>query len=477
MNLEKQVFYEKYAPLAIEQQQKYGIPASVTLAQMYLESAGGKSRLSQECNNFFGIKVSASWLKQGKPYGVYNDDRPNEKFCKFQSVNDSVSEHSRVLMNKRYSRCHGLSSTDYEEWAKGISASGYASDPNYASSLMREIKEYGLDKYDRQAVTDAQQRGLSIGYMRGKTDTAVFTASVARDNLMFMEGNWSMPLAADNNKLVVTCDYGDTKFHKSSHRGIDLRANGVACYATEDQGVVTQAKFDKNGGGNFVCVEYSHPDGTKYEVEYLHLKEIKVDLGQQVNAGDTLGITGSTGSSTAPHLDFRVKKNGEWIDPKDYLAEIAVRGNMPTELISKDTGAELLASHKEGLRVGNDLADDQSAKVTQDDDNASKQEFSLENLLSSSLAQGGGGGIISNLFSMFLLMALTASKESLEAGVKDVSHDVPLQSNSAEVDDGVVMRKDGSLDPSKASETASMLFDTEYSSQIQQQQQQQVHLA
>ena len=52
LNQEKVAFFERYAPLAMAQQQKYGIPASVTLAQMYIESAGGKSNLAQTGNNY-----------------------------------------------------------------------------------------------------------------------------------------------------------------------------------------------------------------------------------------------------------------------------------------------------------------------------------------------------------------------------------------------------------------------------------------
>ena len=55
LNQEKVAFFERYAPLAMAQQQKYGIPASVTLAQMYIESAGGKSNLAQT-----GTTTSAS---------------------------------------------------------------------------------------------------------------------------------------------------------------------------------------------------------------------------------------------------------------------------------------------------------------------------------------------------------------------------------------------------------------------------------
>ena len=52
-----QQYVEQYAEFAIEQQRKYGVPASVTLAQGILESANGRSQLSRECNNHFGIKA------------------------------------------------------------------------------------------------------------------------------------------------------------------------------------------------------------------------------------------------------------------------------------------------------------------------------------------------------------------------------------------------------------------------------------
>ena len=69
-----------YSTFAKEQMVKYGIPASVTLAQGILESANGQSQLARKENNHFGIKASAVWLAQGGKYGVYTDDKPNEKF-------------------------------------------------------------------------------------------------------------------------------------------------------------------------------------------------------------------------------------------------------------------------------------------------------------------------------------------------------------------------------------------------------------
>lgn len=61
MALDKQAFYSQYAQVAIEQQKRYGIPASITLAQMGLESGFGTSTPARRSNNFFGVKVGSSW--------------------------------------------------------------------------------------------------------------------------------------------------------------------------------------------------------------------------------------------------------------------------------------------------------------------------------------------------------------------------------------------------------------------------------
>ena len=59
----KAEFFEKYAAAAIEEQKRYGIPASVTLAQMAVESGYGESNLARQDNNYFGIKASDKWIK------------------------------------------------------------------------------------------------------------------------------------------------------------------------------------------------------------------------------------------------------------------------------------------------------------------------------------------------------------------------------------------------------------------------------
>lgn len=76
-----QLYAMKYAEYAMEQMRRYGIPASVTLAQGILESSNGQSRLAQNENNHFGIKATPAWIAEGGRYGIYTDDKPNEKFA------------------------------------------------------------------------------------------------------------------------------------------------------------------------------------------------------------------------------------------------------------------------------------------------------------------------------------------------------------------------------------------------------------
>ena len=149
-------YIDKYKDLAMEQQQKYKIPASITLAQGLLESGAGRSRLATEANNHFGIKTPGGWTG---PYILADDDRPKEKFRKYSSARESYEDHSHFLLKPRYKRLFTYSITDYKAWAKGLKACGYATNPVYAQSLIRIIEAYSLHQFDTrkpsQKFTDA----------------------------------------------------------------------------------------------------------------------------------------------------------------------------------------------------------------------------------------------------------------------------------------------------------------------------------
>ncbi len=138
-------YIQSYSPIAMEQQKLHNIPASIKLAQGLLESAAGKSRLSQMSNNHFGIKCH-DWTGQSVRF---DDDAKQECFRKYPTVRDSYEDHSLFLTTRsRYVSLFKLEPTDYRGWAFGLKAAGYATDPNYAQKLIKLIEDYDLHKFD-----------------------------------------------------------------------------------------------------------------------------------------------------------------------------------------------------------------------------------------------------------------------------------------------------------------------------------------
>jgi len=148
-----QTYIDTYKVVAILQMQKYQIPASITLAQGLLESAAGQSRLAQQANNHFGIKVGGDWTG---PYILSDDETKNEKFRKYNNVSESFEDHSLFLRKARYAPLFQLSPTDYKAWAQTLKSCGYATDPRYADNLINIIERYNLAQYDNAIVTTNQ---------------------------------------------------------------------------------------------------------------------------------------------------------------------------------------------------------------------------------------------------------------------------------------------------------------------------------
>ncbi len=99
------------------------------------------------------------------------------------------------------------------------------------------------------------------------------------------------------------------------HTGIDFSANiGTEIYATGD-GVVERADDLAQGYGNHVVINH----GYGYETLYGHMSKIIARVGQKVKRGDVIGLVGSSGMSTAPHLHYEVIKNQGKINPINFF--------------------------------------------------------------------------------------------------------------------------------------------------------------
>ncbi|MCP9612353.1 glucosaminidase domain-containing protein [Coprobacter tertius] len=144
-------YIDQYKDLAIEQQRKYKIPASITLSQGLLESGAGLGQLASKSNNHFGIKCH-KWTG-ARVY--HDDDAKGECFRKYRHPKESYEDHSLFLTrNMRYARLFELKSTDYKGWARGLQQCGYATDKAYASKLIQLIELYELYQYDRKGSRD-----------------------------------------------------------------------------------------------------------------------------------------------------------------------------------------------------------------------------------------------------------------------------------------------------------------------------------
>ena len=143
-------YIQTYKDIAIQEMKTHKIPASITLAQGLLESGAGNSALAREAKNHFGIKCHKGW--EGDTYYM-DDDEKNECFRSYDDVEQSFRDHSEFLCGRtRYAALFDLDITDYEGWAKGLKAAGYATNPKYAQLLIDRINLYDLAQYDQIAL-------------------------------------------------------------------------------------------------------------------------------------------------------------------------------------------------------------------------------------------------------------------------------------------------------------------------------------
>ncbi|NQX82900.1 MAG: glucosaminidase domain-containing protein [Flavobacteriaceae bacterium] len=139
-------YLKNYATMAINEMEKYKIPASITLAQGMLESNIGRSSLAVDANNHFGIKCH-KW-EGAKIY--HDDDEKGECFRKYKQASESFRDHSEFLTQRsRYSDLFTFKITSYKKWAEGLKKAGYATDPKYPSKLIGLIEKFELHEFDK----------------------------------------------------------------------------------------------------------------------------------------------------------------------------------------------------------------------------------------------------------------------------------------------------------------------------------------
>jgi flagellum-specific peptidoglycan hydrolase FlgJ len=146
---ERQMDYvRRFGAIAKTEMQKFGIPASVILAQGILESNAGNSRLAQNNNNHFGVKCFSQNCKKGH-CSNFTDDSHKDFFRIYQSPWESYRAHSVMIKTKHYRVLLRYGTQDYRNWARGLKKLGYATDKHYAESLISTIEDLQLYQFDK----------------------------------------------------------------------------------------------------------------------------------------------------------------------------------------------------------------------------------------------------------------------------------------------------------------------------------------
>ncbi|HZG72218.1 MAG TPA: glucosaminidase domain-containing protein [Chondromyces sp.] len=144
-----------FVPDAQKIQKETGVHASIILGQIILESSGsynGLSGLAYEAKNLFGVKgtgTAGSVYMNTTEYINGQKIITKAQFAKYKTYYDSMLDHAHLLLKPRYQKYLKDAAT-IVDYAQGIHKAGYATDPNYASKLVKIIYQYDLLRFEAE---------------------------------------------------------------------------------------------------------------------------------------------------------------------------------------------------------------------------------------------------------------------------------------------------------------------------------------
>lgn len=123
----------------------------------------------------------------------------------------------------------------------------------------------------------------------------------------------------ENWRNVVTSEFGNRRDpftgERRGHTGMDLAVPTGTSVRAALPGTVTVSTYNRGGYGYYVMIDH----GNGLSTLYGHNSQLLARVGQTVEAGDVIALSGSIGRSTGPHLHFEVRINGERTNPRSYL--------------------------------------------------------------------------------------------------------------------------------------------------------------
>jgi murein DD-endopeptidase MepM/ murein hydrolase activator NlpD len=202
----------------------------------------------------------------------------------------------------------------------------------YADKFPEELRMMGAGGSDRYAYLSKLSNSellISASEQMDKIERRLNAQSISFRELLKLAKNKEKLLACipaiqpvrnkDLKSAISGFGFRIDPIYKTTqmHTGMDFTAaQGTEVYVTGD-GVVEEIEQKKWGYGN--CIVVNH--GYGYKTRYAHLSKFKVKVGQKLKRGELIGLVGSTGKSTGPHLHYEVRVNGIAVDPLYFILE------------------------------------------------------------------------------------------------------------------------------------------------------------
>jgi len=135
-------FIKRFGHVAVSERKKYGIPASLILANGLLISRAGTSELVSGGHNYFGLGCTSDWIGEQGFYG-------GSCFRHYENAWTSFRDHSLFLTTGRLAKLTSLGRDDYEAWAKALQKENFYQEKKSDKAIVSIIQQYQLDRYDR----------------------------------------------------------------------------------------------------------------------------------------------------------------------------------------------------------------------------------------------------------------------------------------------------------------------------------------
>ncbi|HEX6488866.1 MAG TPA: peptidoglycan DD-metalloendopeptidase family protein [Candidatus Dormibacteraeota bacterium] len=193
---------------------------------------------------------------------------------------------------------------------------GSAANPAAAQAVTTDLQRITTQLQQEQTIAASLGRLQQQGQLPGQASSV----GTSKGFGVPVTGSVAQPFGPTNFSVEPPLIY-QGRFYPHFHTGLDIAAPAMTPVGASADGVValvassTDGHGHLTGYGNYIVVAHAHG----YFTLYAHLTAALVTAGQLVHQGQTIGLAGSTGNSTGPHLHFEIRRDGEFLDPLPYL--------------------------------------------------------------------------------------------------------------------------------------------------------------